>query len=79
MYVITFPFGYVLSLGYWVVPIVTFIFYVLASLELIAEEIEEPFGGDDNDLPIEKISQNIQVHVGEIFDSGRGNREQNPK
>jgi putative membrane protein len=28
-----------------------FIFYVLASLELIAEEIEDPFGSDENDLP----------------------------
>lgn len=68
IYVMTLPFGYVFSLGYWVIPIVTFIFYVLASLEIIAEEIEEPFGGDDNDLPLEKISQNIQVHIGEIFD-----------
>jgi putative membrane protein len=31
-----------------------FFFYVLASLELIAEEIEEPFGNDDNDLPTRK-------------------------
>jgi putative membrane protein len=30
------------NLGYYVVPVVVFIFYVLASLELIAEEIEEP-------------------------------------
>ena len=33
------PFGYVFSLGYYVIPVVVFIFYVLASLELIAEEI----------------------------------------
>jgi len=39
----------------------------LASLELVAEEIEEPFGGDENDLPTEQISQNIQIHVGEIL------------
>jgi putative membrane protein len=44
-----------------------FIFYVLGSLELIAEEIEDPFGGDENDVPIEKISQNIKQNVGEIL------------
>jgi putative membrane protein len=46
---------------------VTFIFYVLASLELIAEEIEEPFGTDANDLPMGKLSSNIQKHVEELI------------
>ena len=50
-------FGYVFSLGYYVVPVVVFIFYVLASLELIAEEIEDPFGSDANDLPTKKLLQ----------------------
>jgi putative membrane protein len=67
LYVMTLPFGYVMSLGYWVVPVVTLVFYVLASLEIIAEEIEEPFGGDDNDLPTEKIAQNINKSVNEIL------------
>jgi putative membrane protein len=42
---------------------VVFFFFVLASLELIAEEIEEPFGNDDNDLPTRKIAENIKRHV----------------
>lgn len=66
-YVMTLPFGYSFSLGYYVVPVVVFIFYVLASLELIAEEIEEPFGTDENDLPTQQISQNIQRHVNELL------------
>lgn len=66
-YVMTLPFGYVFSLGYYAVPVVIFIFYVLASLELIAEEIEDPFGFDANDLPIEKISSNIKKHVEELL------------
>lgn len=66
-YVMTLPFGYVFSLGYYVVPVVVFIFYVLASLELIAEEIEDPFGDDANDLPTEKIAGNIKIHVEEIL------------
>lgn len=66
-YVMTLPFGYVFSLGYYAVPVVIFIFYVLASLELIAEEIEDPFGFDANDLPIEKISTNIRKHIEEIL------------
>ncbi|SDF71687.1 putative membrane protein [Pedobacter terrae] len=67
VYVITLPFGWVFSLGYFVVPIVPFILYVLASLELIAEEIENPFGYDANDLPVDQICTNIEKHVGEIL------------
>jgi ion channel-forming bestrophin family protein len=67
IYVITLPFGWVFSLGYFVVPIVPFILYVLASLELIAEEIENPFGEDANDLPVNEICNNIEKHIGEIL------------
>jgi putative membrane protein len=66
-YVMTLPFGYAFSLGYYVIPVVVFIFYVLASLELIAEEIEDPFGTDENDLPTQKISENIKKHVEELL------------
>lgn len=67
IYVLTLPFGYVFSLGYYVIPVVVFIFYVLASLELIAEEIEDPFGMDANDLPTKKIAENIKKHVEELI------------
>lgn len=67
LYVITLPLGFALLLGYFTIPVVMFIFYVLASLELIAEEIEEPFGKDDNDLPMQKMSENIRKNVWEIL------------
>jgi putative membrane protein len=67
IYVLTLPFGYVFSLGYYVIPVVVFIFYVLASLELIAEEIEDPFGTDANDLPTRKMAENIKKHIEELI------------
>ena len=67
IYVLTLPFGYVFNLGYFVIPVVVFIFYVLASLELIAEEIEDPFGKDVNDLPTKKIAESIKKHVEELI------------
>ncbi len=67
VYVATLPVGYVFSIGYFVAAAVPFIFYVLASLELIAESIEEPFGIDSDDLPLEKIASNIKKHVEEIL------------
>jgi len=67
IYVLTLPFGFAFSLGYIAVPVVMFIFYVLASLELIAEEIEDPFGKDGNDLPMERLAQMIKRNLEEIL------------
>lgn len=66
-YVMTLPFGFVFQIGYYVIPVVSFIFYVLASLEVIAEEIEDPFGGDPNDVPTEQLAANIRRHVEELI------------
>jgi ion channel-forming bestrophin family protein len=59
-YCLTLPIGYVFSLHFLVIPFVMFVFYILASLEVIAEEIEDPFGEDSNDLPIERICKGIR-------------------
>lgn len=67
LYCLTLPIGYVFSLHYLVVPFVVFIFYVLASLEVIAEEIEDPFGVDTNDLPTDDLSKTIRRTVNQIF------------
>ena len=66
-YVMSLPFGYAFSLGYYCIPVIIFIFYVFASLELIAEEIEDPFGTDSNDLPTKKIASNIKKHIEELL------------
>jgi putative membrane protein len=39
----------------------------VASLALIAAEIEDPFGNDKNDWATEKISKNIKKHVEELL------------
>ena len=65
-YIITLPFAFV-GFGYWVIGITIFIFYVLASLEMIAEEIEDPFGKDANDLPTDDLSETIRRNVFEII------------
>ena len=66
-YIITLPIGFVAYFEYWAIPISVFVFYVLVSLEIIAEEIEMPFGLDPNDLPTQKLSEMIQRNVDEIF------------
>jgi len=70
-YTMTMPFGHAFTLGYYMIPIVIFVFYALASLEIIAEEIEDPFGKDPNDLPLMRISSTIAHNIEEIFDDKR--------
>jgi putative membrane protein len=66
LYIVTLPIGLAFTLHYVAVPIVGLVFYVLASLELIAEEIEDPFGKDANDLPMERMAENIRKNVEDI-------------
>ncbi|MFT5971252.1 MAG: putative membrane protein [Flavobacteriales bacterium] len=67
LYVTTIPLGIVYSFNYWTIPISVLILYVLGSLELIAEEIEDPFGVDANDLPTDALAETIQQNVTEIL------------
>jgi putative membrane protein len=67
VYIITMPFCFVHDFGYWTILFTTFVFFVLASLELIAEEIENPFGDDANDLPTEELAKMIGANASEIL------------
>ncbi len=67
VYVLTLPFGLAFTLGWIAIPVVMFVFYVMASLELIAEGIEDPFGTDPNDLPMERLANTIKGNVHEVL------------
>jgi len=67
LYVLALPIAYVINLGFFMIPLTVFVYYVLMSLELIAEEIEDPFNNDENDIPMETIAQNIERNVHQIM------------
>jgi putative membrane protein len=67
LYLLTLPIGLVGEEGLITVPIVVLITYVLLGVELIAEEIEDPFGKDINDLPTDNLSNKIKENVREIL------------
>lgn len=67
LYVLALPIAYVINLGLFMIPLTVFVYYVLMSLELIAEEIEDPFNNDENDIPMETIAQNIEKNVHQIM------------
>jgi putative membrane protein len=67
VYVTTLPLAFVIHFGYLSALIATFIFYVMVSIEVLAEEIEDPFGLDDNDLPTDEMAARIEGIVQSIL------------
>lgn len=67
IYIVTLPFGFVTTFEYMTIPTVLLITFILLSIELIAEEIEDPFGRDINDLPTDDLADKIKDNVREIL------------
>jgi len=66
VYIITMPVPFAAEFGYWAVLAVMVIFYTFASLEIVSEEVEEPFGTEANDLPTDELAEKIYRDVGAI-------------
>jgi putative membrane protein len=56
-----------MQFGYFSALIATFVFYILVSMEVLAEEIEDPFGADDNDLPTDQLCETITKNMEEVL------------
>jgi putative membrane protein len=67
IYILTIPFGLAHELHYWTVPATMLIFYALVGIEVIGEMIEDPFGVDEIDIPLDAITQKIRHNVFEIL------------
>ncbi len=68
VYVLSLPFGLVDSLAYYTIPTVALISYAMVGVEVISEEIEEPFGKQANDLPLIHLSNIIKENVYEALE-----------
>jgi putative membrane protein len=66
-YVFALPFGIVNTLGYYTIPTVALVAYALIGVEVISEEVEDPFGREANDLPMIHMSNVIKDSVFEIL------------
>ena len=65
LYLILVPIGMEFNLANM---IFTFVMsYFLIGLELVSEDIEEPFGTDDDDLPLDRLSETIERSVRQII------------
>ncbi|MEY3432496.1 MAG: hypothetical protein RL131_432 [Bacteroidota bacterium] len=66
-YVMLFPLIYAIHMSYFIIPVTLFILYVLTSIELIAEEIENPFNDAPNDLPTFTLAKSISLNAKNIM------------
>ena len=67
IYVVILPFSLIDDIGWGCVPLVMLLYYILMSIVITAEEIEEPFGTDLNDLKLDIIAHNISQNIHEII------------
>ncbi|WED42685.1 bestrophin family protein [Legionella cardiaca] len=65
-YIIMFPFGWADTFGYLVIVVMIMIVYIWLGLEILAEELEQPFGKGENNLPLNLITKNIIRNIEQI-------------
>ena len=72
VYCVTLPFALVQTFGYVTIPVTFLVAYSLFGIEEIGVEIEDPFGFDDNDLPLERICGTIEKDLRAIMEKQLG-------
>jgi len=66
VYCLLLPVGLAPSVG-WVTPLIaTFVAYTFLALEVIGEQIEEPFGTEPNDLALDAMCHTIELSICEM-------------
>lgn len=63
VYCYSLPFGVVDSVGIFTPFVVTLVAYAFFGLDVVGDEIENPFGKDPNDLPLRALSRQIEVNL----------------
>ncbi|MDO7877317.1 bestrophin family protein [Hymenobacter sp. ASUV-10] len=67
IFILVLPFNLLDTYQYMMIPVTMFGAYALLGVEMIGDEIEDPFGKDSNDLPLTQIADRIYVNVHEIL------------
>lgn len=66
IYCLLLPFQLVNNLGWWTGAIVSLISFTLLGIEEIGIQIENPFGYDSNDLPLDAICQTMLLNIQDL-------------
>jgi ion channel-forming bestrophin family protein len=66
IYCLTLPFQFVNQLQWWTAAVVILVSFTLFGIEAIGIEIENPFGKDENDLPLDTICETMKRNVDDL-------------
>lgn len=69
IYCLILPFQLVSNLNWWTAPIVAIISFILLGVEEIANQIENPFGLEPNDLPVDEICSKLATNLQDIINT----------
>jgi len=67
LFCILLPFALVTDLHFMTPFVSVFISYTFLSLDTLAEELEDPFGMEDNDLPLDALCNGIEIDLREMI------------
>ncbi len=67
LYCLSLPFQIVKDLQWWAAPVVVLISFTLFGIEEIGIEIENPFGRDQNDLPLDAICDTMKRNIQDLI------------
>ena len=67
LYCLSLPFQMVGQLGWGTAPVVVLISFTLFGIEEIGNEIENPFGHDQNDLPLDAICLTMRRNIDDLI------------
>ena len=65
------PFATVADLDWWTIPIVTIVVFTLYGIDGIAWELEDPFGFDKIDIPLDAIIEDLRAETLVMLDEWR--------
>ncbi len=65
---VTFPWGMADTFRWWTVPMTIIVAYFMIGLEMVAEEVEDPFGHDASDLDLDGLCTAIERSVNQTFE-----------
>ena len=67
-YCMLLPFGLVDAIGAMTPLVVAFVSYTFFALESLSDELEEPFGREQNDLALDAMVRTIEISMCELLD-----------
>ncbi|MBW4634957.1 MAG: hypothetical protein KME30_24550 [Iphinoe sp. HA4291-MV1] len=73
IYFLIFPFYLVKNLQWWTIPIVALISFTLLGIEEIGNQLEDPFGFDLYDLPLDEICHTLVKNMEDLMNKSEDN------